>query len=148
MRLVWAGKLSEERRRQVDAVAAAVGVRDAVVLLGYVSDADLAALYRHAVCQLFVSRAEGFGYPVVEAMACGCPVIASGQSSVGEIAGDAAVIVDPERHDQIADRLHELLTGDAGHRDRLADAGQRRAQTFTFEKMAAGTLDVYDAVLQ
>ncbi|HHD56485.1 MAG TPA: glycosyltransferase family 1 protein, partial [Desulfobulbaceae bacterium] len=64
LRLVWAGKLSEERHQQIDAVAAAVGVRDAVVLLGYVSDADLAALYRHAVCQLFVSRAEGFGYPV------------------------------------------------------------------------------------
>src|SRR5690606_20073634 len=94
--VAWAGALDRQERQRISGAAEEAGVADAVQLLGYVPDAELAALYRGATAQVFVSRAEGFGYPVVEAMACGCPVITSNRSSMIEIAEDAALTVDPE----------------------------------------------------
>src|SRR5690606_9563092 len=79
--LVWAGKLSPQREARVRREAAEAGVAGAVRLLGWVPDDDLLALYRGAHAMLFVSRAEGFGLPVVEAMASGCPVVTSDTSS-------------------------------------------------------------------
>jgi glycosyltransferase involved in cell wall biosynthesis len=116
-----------------------------VKLLGYVSDQDLAALYRGATAQVFVSRAEGFGYPVIEAMACGCPVITSNRSSLIEIAEGAAVTVDPEDADAIADAI-VLLADDNAERRRLSARGIERAARFSLRRMAEQTLDVYASV--
>lgn len=140
--LVWAARLGAEEHRALTERARALGIEDAVKLVGWVSDPDLAALYRGAVAQLFVSRAEGFGYPVIEAMAAGCPVITSNLSSMAEIAGDAALLVDPERPDEIADALVTLAESVAERR-RLAQRGLERARRFALAKMAAATLDVY-----
>ncbi len=144
--LVWAARLGGEAQRLLSSSARQAGVRDAVQLIGYVTDDELAALYRGAVAQVFVSRAEGFGYPVVEAMAAGCPVITSDRSSMAEIAGDAAVLVDPEQPEAIARAIVELATDSAARFSR-SQQGVARAQRFTLEKMARSTLDVYRRVI-
>lgn len=144
--LVWAARLELAAQLELRRSALEHGVSGALKLVGYVSDSELAALYRGAVAQLFPSRAEGFGYPVVEAMACGCPVVTSDRSSLAEIAGDAAIQVDPEDADAIADAIHVLLT-DSGERERLSARGTARARRFAVERMAEKTLDVYREVI-
>jgi glycosyltransferase involved in cell wall biosynthesis len=115
-------------------------------LLGYIPDDALGALYRGAVAQLFVSRAEGFGYPVVEAMAAGAPVITSNRSSMAEIAGDAAILVDPEDPRAIADAITALGQSESERR-RLSARGAARAHRFSLERMAEETIDVYRDVI-
>lgn len=144
--LAWAARLARDERREVERTARRLGARGALLLLGYVPDAELAALYRGAAAQLFVSRAEGFGYPVVEAMAAGCPVITSNLSSTAEIAGDAALLVDPEDPEAIAAAVVELASSASKRRD-LSRRGAVRASGFSLERMAEGTLEVYRAVL-
>src|SRR5690606_27899472 len=96
--LAWAGKLAPSRSEAPEREARAAAVADAVHALGYVPDDDLRELYRAARAHLFVSRAEGFGLTVVEAMAAGCPVITTKAGSLAEVAGDSALAVDPEDH--------------------------------------------------
>ena len=143
--VAWAARLGKDDQERVLSAAHAAGVADAVKLLGYVSDPDLAALYRGATAQVFVSRAEGFGYPVVEAMASGCPVITSNRSSLIEIADGAALTVDPEDADAIADAI-VLLADDNGERHRLRARGIARAERFSLRRMAEQTLEVYASV--
>jgi glycosyltransferase involved in cell wall biosynthesis len=145
LELVWAGSLREQQRERLTRLASKLGVREHVRLLGYVSDADLAALYRGATALLFVSRAEGFGYPLVEAMACGCPVLTSDRSSMAELARGAALLCDPEDTSAIAAALASLV-GDESERARLRELGRVRAQGFSVERMAAGTAAVYRRV--
>lgn len=144
--VAWAGDLDRQDRQRIASAAEAAGVADAVQLLGYVSDPELAALYRGATAQVFVSRAEGFGYPVVEAMACGCPVITSNRSSLIEIAEDAALTVDPEDPDAIADAI-VLLADDNAERRRLAERGSQRAKRYSLRRMGERTLEVYRHVV-
>ena len=146
LKLVWAAALDTESRRNIERMAREAGAGEAVRLIGYVSDDELAALYRGAVAQLFVSRAEGFGYPVVEAMATGCPVVTSDCSSTAEIAADAAILVDPEDAGAIAAGI-TLLAEDPSARLNLSQRGVERARRFTLERMAEGTLEVYRKVL-
>jgi glycosyltransferase involved in cell wall biosynthesis len=111
-----------------------------VRLTGYVTDAQLRALYESAACFVFPSRYEGFGLPPLEAMACGCPVIASDAASIPEVCGDAALGF--EHDDPVALRAHlDRLLGDPALRSRLAEAGRRRAATYTWERAARGLLD-------
>jgi glycosyltransferase involved in cell wall biosynthesis len=144
--LIWAGSLSERAQKRVRAEAVARGVGDAVRLVGYVSDAELRALYGGALSLLFVSYAEGFGYPVVEAMAAGCPVVTSHGSSLAELGAGAAWLVDPDDPSAIATALATLATDDA-ERMRLRAAGLSRANEFSLERMAEATADVYRRVL-
>jgi glycosyltransferase involved in cell wall biosynthesis len=145
--LAWAARLDLADQLAVRRRALELGVSSALMLLGFVPDSELAALYRGAVAQLFVSRAEGFGYPVVEAMACGCPVITSDRSSTAEIAADAAVLVDPESPEAIARAILEVAA-DQQERASLSARGAARASRFSLERMAAGTLDVYRDVIR
>lgn len=119
----------------VRALAAARGLGDAVCVAGYVDEANLAALYRTADTLAFPSLYEGFGLPVTEAMAAGCPVLTSDGSSLREVAGDAALLVDPASVDAIAAGLVRMLT-DTALRGRLVADGRRRAATFTWERFA------------
>jgi glycosyltransferase involved in cell wall biosynthesis len=144
--MVWAARLELGAQLELRRIALEHGVSSALRLVGYVSDAELGALYRGALAQLFPSRAEGFGYPVVEAMASGCPVITSDRSSLAEIAGDAAVQVDPEDADALADAIATLLA-DSSERRRLSARGTARARKFAVQNMATETLDVYRAVI-
>ena len=117
-----------------------------VKLAGPVGDPVLRALYRTAEGLAYPSLYEGFGLPVVEAMAHGLPVLTSDRSSLPEVAGDAAVLVDPLDRGAIAKGLVRLVT-DSALRRRLADAGPRRAARFTWPATAAGTWAAYREVL-
>jgi glycosyltransferase involved in cell wall biosynthesis len=117
--------------------AARHGVTDRVHYLGTLSDAELAQAYADARALMFVSLYEGFGLPVVEAMAAGCPVLTSNTTALAEIAGNAALTVDPTSTEAIADGLDRLCTDDA-LRNRLCAAGLRRAADFHWDRCAAG----------
>jgi glycosyltransferase involved in cell wall biosynthesis len=117
-----------------------------VKLAGPVDDAVLQALYRSADGLAYPSLYEGFGLPVLEAMANGLPVLTSDRSSLPEVAGDAAVLVDPLDRGALAKGLVRLVS-DSALRRRLADAGPRRAARFTWPATAAGTWAAYRQVL-
>jgi glycosyltransferase involved in cell wall biosynthesis len=104
--------------------------------LGFVPDADLAALYAGAAVFCYPSLMEGFGLPVLEAMAQGTPVVTSDRSSTAEVAGDAALTVDPTSPAAIAAALTKVIDDD-GLAAELADAGRARALTFTWDRCAA-----------
>jgi glycosyltransferase involved in cell wall biosynthesis len=112
---------------------------DGVRWLGEVRDEQLARLYRGARCVAYVSLYEGFGLPVLEAMACGTPVVAAGGAALEELSGDAAVLVDPLDPDAIAAGLTEALD----RRDELRARGLERARAFDWRDVARGTVDVY-----
>jgi glycosyltransferase involved in cell wall biosynthesis len=112
-----------------------LGLSDVVTFLGYTTEASLRDLYSRAVCLVLPSLGEGFGLPVLEAMACGTPVVTSNASSLPEVAGDAALLVDP--HDAVAlvDAVHRVLT-DRGLREDLRRRGFERATLFTWRRAA------------
>jgi len=113
-----------------------------VIRLGYVTDKELARLYKAADCFVYPSLYEGFGLPVVEAFASGCPVVTSGISATAEIAGDAAILIDPLDEVKMADAIKNILT-DNSLRDALVEKGFARAAEFSWSKTAALTLQVY-----
>ena len=117
-----------------------------IVFTGYVSDHDLRALYSSCVVCVYPSVYEGFGFPPLEAMSCGAPVIASEIPVLTEVVGEAAVRVPPLDAQKMAASLVEMLR-DAGKRSYYAEAGLNRARQFTWEKTAHLTLDVYREVL-
>jgi glycosyltransferase involved in cell wall biosynthesis len=118
----------------------------AIRRLGYVPDEDLPALYNLARVLAFPSLYEGFGLPVVEAMACGTPVLTSNGSSLVEIAAGAACLVDPREERAIADGLLRLSLDDDWHSE-LRAAGLARAAEFSWRQAAEETVRVYDAVM-
>jgi len=123
-----------------------LGLGDRVIFTGYVPDEDLPAIYSAADLFVFPSLYEGFGLPVLEAMACGTPVICSNTSSLPEVAGDAAFLVDPTDVCSLAGAMEQALT-DEHLRSELMAKGLERARWFTWEKAAAKTLEVYRGVL-
>ncbi|MFN8535182.1 MAG: glycosyltransferase family 1 protein [Dehalococcoidia bacterium] len=123
------------------------GLADRVVRLDYVPDADLPALYSAAEVFVYPSRYEGFGLPVLEAMACGAPVVTTTAASLPEVAGEAAVLAAPDDAATLAASIARLLD-DRTLAAALAGRGQARAATFTWERTARATLAVYEAVLR
>ncbi len=121
--------------------------RAAVILPGYVPDEDLPAIYAGAQALVLPSLYEGFGLPVLEAMACGTPVTCSDTSSLPEIAGDAALHFDPHSVESLTDALRHLLN-DTDLRAALRQRGFEQAAKFSWDRVAAETGAVYDAVLK
>jgi glycosyltransferase involved in cell wall biosynthesis len=132
---------------QLRALAAGLAVRDDLVLPEWLEAADLEGLYALAACVVFPSLYEGFGLPVLEAMVRGVPVACSNRSSLPEVAGDAALLFDPEDVAAIASALERLLT-DRDLAAELASAGRERAATFSWERTAALTVESYRRVLE
>jgi len=116
------------------------------VRLGRVADADLPALYRGAAAFVYPSLFEGFGLPVLEAMACGVPVVTSNASSLPEVAGEAALTVPPHDVPALAAAVRAALT-DEGLALRLRAAGPIRAAGFTWSGTARGMAEVYREAL-
>lgn len=126
--------------------ARAVGVQDDVRFPSWVSAAELEGLWELAGAFVFPSLYEGFGLPVLEAMARGVPVACSNTSSLPEVAGDAALLFDPASAGEIAQALRRLLS-DQALRAQLVSKGRERARLFTWERAAALTLDSYERAL-
>jgi glycosyltransferase involved in cell wall biosynthesis len=115
---------------------------DEVRFVGHVSDETLRVLYSLATVFAFPSHAEGFGLPILEAFACECPVVTSVSSSTEEVAGGAAVLVDPSEPASIADGLVKVMT-DEPYRARLVQRGIERAQSYSWDESARLLLEVY-----
>ncbi|MCJ7668150.1 MAG: glycosyltransferase family 4 protein, partial [Anaerolineae bacterium] len=144
-KLVLAGK-EDPRYSEAHEVTKQLGLQDRVVFLGQVSEDDLPALYSGAALFVFPSLYEGFGLPLLEAMACGVPAISSSTSSLPEIAGQAAVMVDPLDLSQLARALERVL-GDSNLRASMREEGLKQAARFSWERTAKETLAVYRQVL-
>jgi len=125
------------------ATAERLGLSGDVVFLGYVPEADLPALYSLARLFVFPSLYEGFGLPPLEAMACGTPVVCANTSSLPEVAGDAALLVDPLDADGLATAMQQAL-GDEGLRARMVERGLRQAARFTWRAAAQQLLAIYE----
>ncbi|MBI5619968.1 glycosyltransferase family 4 protein [Candidatus Gottesmanbacteria bacterium] len=122
------------------------GVADRVKFLEFVPDADLPDLYRHALCFALPSLYEGFGLPVLEAMANGCPVVVSSASSLPEIAGDAGIYVDPNDVASIIQGLLKGLRETKEERKHRTEEGLRQAEKFSWQKAARETLAILQDV--
>jgi glycosyltransferase involved in cell wall biosynthesis len=141
-KLVLAGKcawLYDETLRALEES----GIKNLIVLTGYVPESDLPALYTGALCFVYPSYFEGFGLPPLEAMKCGAPVVVGNRTSLPEVVGDAALTVDPFDIDAIAKAI-KLLMDDSQLRAELSVKGQKRAAAFDWRETARRTLMVYE----
>ncbi|PZU96190.1 MAG: mannosyltransferase [Pseudanabaena sp.] len=118
-----------------------LGIEDQVKFLDYVPYDDLPKIISGAIALVFPSLWEGFGLPVLEAMACGTPVITSNLSSLPEVAGDAAILIDPYRVAEITDVM-QAIANDSGLRSHLSQLGLQRATQFSWEKTGKATVEV------
>jgi glycosyltransferase involved in cell wall biosynthesis len=123
-----------------------LGLGELVVFPGYVPPSDLVALYSAADLFVYPSRYEGFGFPPLEAMGCGAPVITSDSSSLPEVTGDAALHVDPNDNDALTAAMLRVLSDDS-LREELRHKGQQRARHFSWDRCARQTLTVYREAL-
>ncbi|HTY58159.1 MAG TPA: glycosyltransferase family 1 protein, partial [Bacteroidota bacterium] len=144
LQVVCVGEKLEENA-PLKALCADLGVGDRVRSLGWLPDADLIEAYRAATALLMPSFYEGFGFPVLEAMACGTPVVASNAASIPEVAGDAGILFDPSAGGGLTDAVRAVLD-DAGLRKSMRVKGLQRARQFTWERCADATLKLYRTV--
>ena len=122
-------------------------IREQIVLTDYLPFSDLPSIYHHAFCFLFASLREGFGIPILESMACGTPVITSNTSSMPEVAGQDAILVNPEKSDEITEMMLRLET-DKDFYERQRAVGFERAKLFSWRKTAENLLKLYHEVYQ
>lgn len=118
------------------------GFSEQIILPGRIADKDLSALYSAADLFTLVSWHEGFGFPIIEAMACGVPVIASNVSSLPEVLGDAGILVEPNNPEEIATQIVRVLT-DRDLAQDMVIRGQSRVKLFSAERFRQGILEVY-----
>jgi glycosyltransferase involved in cell wall biosynthesis len=144
VRLVLAGS-DGGHGRALRAEAAASGVADRVQLTGFVSKPLLRALYRQALAVVLPSHGEGFGLPLVEAMASGAPVLAANRQSLPEVVGDAGCLFEPDDVSGLADQL-SLLLADPAFRRGLVARGRARRQLFSWKSAAEATAGIYEEV--
>ena len=141
IRLLFTGSPTDE----VEEATLSLGIKDRVQFLGRVSEGDLPKLYRGGLALIFPSLYEGFGLPVIESMACGTPVLTSTISSLPEVSGGAALLVDPKSVDEIAGGIERIAT-DGGLRARLRESGLRRAKDFNWDLVAERVRDVLNEI--
>jgi glycosyltransferase involved in cell wall biosynthesis len=141
-RQLWlAGPADKRYTPMLQVQVAQLGIAEQVKFLNYIADEDLPEIINGAIALVFPSLWEGFGLPVLEAMACGTPVITSKVSSLVEVAGDAAILVDPYNVEEMAWAMEQVAT-DTQLRDRLCAAAIARAGHFSWEKTATATIEV------
>lgn len=140
-----AGGKESDFRAQTLSTVASLQLIDEVIFTDFVSEEMLANYYSHAECLVLPSLYEGFGWPPVEAMACGCPVIVSNVTSLPEISGDAALKVDPHDSGTLASAIRTVLT-DERSKQELVYRGLKRARSFSWERAAREVMRVYRSV--
>lgn len=141
-RLVIGGGKSYNYDNRIDGLINEHNLKNKITLTGYIEDSDLPAIYKLAKAFVFPSLYEGFGIPVIEAMAVGTPVIVSDQSCLPEVAGEAGLVVDPGDKKKFAEAIHRIMT-DEKLRGELAGKGRERAAEFNWEETAKKTLKIY-----
>lgn len=144
--LVVCCHLPPKARAELRGLAQALGFADDLLLTGLVSDEALVGLYNAATMVVHPSRYEGFGLPVVEAMRCGTPVITTTSSSLPEVGGDAALLVDPDDIAGMTSAIHAVFE-DPDLRSGMAERGLRHAERFNAARLASATLDCYRRAL-
>lgn len=142
LNLLIAGKYGWGDEKMSNVNSPAGGQKSKVRILGYVEKEDLAGLFSGATAFIYPSLYEGFGLPILDAMACQCPVVTSNLGSMKEIAGEAAILVDPVSVSGIANGILKIV-GDSETRNALINEGQRRILEFSWEKTAFQTLEIY-----
>ncbi|MCS6899156.1 MAG: glycosyltransferase family 1 protein [Myxococcales bacterium] len=145
--LVFAGWLTDDEQQRLQGIWRAEGGTNPLRFLGFVEDDLMNALMHGALGLVFPSIYEGFGMPVLEAMAAGCPVITTSATSLGEVAGDAALLIPGNDRSALQDTLVRLVTDNVLRRQ-LREAGLARAQQFTWKNTALGTVDSYAKALR
>lgn len=144
--IVLAGKMDSYARGYLGDLARSEGLSpDALVFAGYVPDADLPALYHHSSVFAFPSFSEGFGLPLLEAMACGTPVVGSDRTSIPEVVGRDDLLCDPADAIAIGRAIERILASEDLQRE-LRAYGPQRAARFTWEKSATTVLDAFEAL--
>ena len=144
---VGAAGRSEEYRRNVMRKLDSLGITRDVIFVDPASELDLAHYYSSASLLAYPSLYEGFGLPPLEAMACGCPVVTSDTSSMPEVAGKAAIMVDPYDVDALAQAMKQVLIDDK-LRDNMVGKGLEQAKGFSWEETARKTQEVYNKVAE
>lgn len=144
--LVLLGKMDTYAKRYIGDLARGEGLgADSVILAGFVPDEDLPILYHHSSVFGFPSFSEGFGLPLLEAMACGAPVVGSSRTSIPEVLGRPDLECDPDNVVEIGRTIERILTNPALQQE-LREFGPRRAELFTWDKSAAVALDAMEAL--
>ena len=146
LHLVIAGGQGWKNNKFLDELAD-LPARANIHVMGYISRRALMRYYKNSMCLLFPSLYEGFGFPILEAMSLGTPVITGNSSSMPEVADDAAVIVDPFDEEEIADAMLEMIDNKV-LRDRLIDKGKRRARQFSWTDCAKEFMQVCESVIE
>jgi glycosyltransferase involved in cell wall biosynthesis len=143
--LVLVCRALEPEKESLARLARKLGISEKVVFTGFVSDGELNMLYN--LCELFVfpSFYEGFGLPILEAMKCGAPVLASGVSSMPEVVGRTDCLFDPYSKGEMAQSISRVLSNEGMKRE-LSEYGLQRSKEFTWERVARRTLDVYRSI--
>jgi glycosyltransferase involved in cell wall biosynthesis len=144
-RLVITGTGKETYINLIKKLCSELKIQDRIVFTGKISPQEMVHFYNNAEFLVYPSLYEGFGYPPLEAMACGCPVAASNATSIPEIVGDAAVLFDPYNAEEMA-RVIENLSRDSDLRQELIKKSFEQVKKFSWEKTAKETLQVYKRV--
>lgn len=146
--LLRVGRIQNDSHHQlVEKEIQRLDIKDSIKYIGQLNDEDLVRIYNLADIFVFPSLYEGFGMPVVESFACGCPTVSSTGPPMKEIAGDAALLANPRSTKDIADRMAMLL-GDKQLQKKLARKGIQRAKMYSWRKIAEQTKEVYEEVLK
>jgi glycosyltransferase involved in cell wall biosynthesis len=134
-----------EYRQEIMRKLDSLRITQAVIFVEYVSEFDLAYYYSSAALLVYPSLYEGFGFPPLEAMACGCPVVTSNTSSLPEVVGEAGIMFNPHDTDSLVEAMRQVLT-DSELRDGMITKGLEQAKKFSWEKAARETQEVYNKV--
>jgi len=144
--LVLAG-VGLQNQKVLEPMLKELKITEKVKIIPFLDYAELALLYNSAAVLFFPTLYEGFGLPVLEAMACGIPVVSSNNSSIAEVSGDAAVLVYPANLKEMAEALEKVLA-ETSLRQRMISLGLERAKIFTWKKTAEKTLRIYQELLE
>ncbi len=147
LKLVKIGSAGRSKKFRDDTIKqlSSLGIAGDVIFVDHISELELAYYYSSAILLAYPSLYEGFGFPPLEAMACGCPVVTSNTSSLPEVVGEAGIMVDPYDTSSLVRAMRRVLT-DSGLRNDMVRRGLEQAKKFTWERTAELTLQLYNKV--